>query len=52
MTKKQVHAVFDEIGFWEIYSADTRKQSLGLMTMIRIFFVSTLNFQKEADVLL
>ncbi len=25
MTKKQVHTVFDEIGFWEIYSADTEE---------------------------
>lgn len=25
MTKEQVHAVFDEIGYWEIYFADTEE---------------------------
>lgn len=25
MTKEQVHAVFEEIGYWEVYSADTEE---------------------------
>lgn len=25
MTKEQVHAVFDEIGYWEVYFADTEE---------------------------
>jgi len=25
MTKKEVHAVFDEVGYWEVYFADTEE---------------------------